>query len=239
MYEAHEQLEDTHWWFEGRRRVIARVLESQLVPRVGRTILDVGCGTGGMFPLLSRFGQVEGTEYSADARERASRRFPHVRVTPCSLPADLPQGQWHLVTAFDVIEHIDEPVAALSHLRDRLVPGGQLVLTVPAIQALWSRHDDINHHRRRYERGLLEEQLRRAGFDVTFVSYFNSLLLPAVAGVRALKKLARLEDDGSDLKPLPPLLNGALTRLFSLEASALPRLTFPIGVSLIAVAGRT
>lgn len=240
LYEAHDRLEDTHWWFEGRRQVIARVLEKRLHVKEGRRILDVGCGTGGMFPLLARFGEVEGAEYSPDARERAARRFPGVKVSPCVLPADLPQGQWDLLTAFDVLEHVDEPVGALFAMRERLAPSGQVVVTVPALQALWSRHDELNHHKRRYTRGQLEEQLRGAGLTVRYASYFNTLLFPAVAGVRALHKLApgRFSDEGSDLAEVPAPLNLALTALFTLESRVLPRLSLPVGVSLIAVADR-
>jgi 2-polyprenyl-3-methyl-5-hydroxy-6-metoxy-1,4-benzoquinol methylase len=238
LYEAYEQLEDTHWWFKGRRRIIERVLDRALRPQVGRRILDVGCATGGMFPLLSRFGQVEGAEYSADARERVHRRFPHVRVEPCALPQELPAGSWHLITAFDVIEHLDDPVAALAAMRERLEPEGQLVVTVPALPSLWSRHDELNHHRRRYTKPDFTAHLELAGLTVTFCSYFNSLLLPAVAGLRALQRLApaRFADEGSDLTPVPWPLNDALTALFSLEALALPTLRLPLGVSLLAVA---
>lgn len=242
LYEAHERLEDTHWWFEGRRRLITRVMEAHLRPREGRRVLDVGCGTGGMFPLLQRFGTVEGAENSADARERATRRFPQTKVWPCALPAELPQGTWDLVTAFDVIEHVDDDLGSLVTMRERLAPDGQLVVTVPAFQFLWSRHDDANQHKRRYTQHLLEGQLARAGFHVQFSSYFNSLLFPAVAGVRAAQRLfTRLDrgDQQSDLEQVNPVINAVLTRLFSVESSVVPTRPLPFGVSLIAVAQRT
>jgi trans-aconitate methyltransferase len=240
MYEAHEKLEDRHWWFEGRRRVIGRVLATQLLPCAARRILDVGCGTGGMFPLLARFGAVQGAESSADARARAQRRFPLVPVSPCELPATLPQGRWDLITAFDVIEHVEEAVQSLQCLRARLAPGGQLVVTVPAFQFLWSHHDEVNQHKRRYTRRSLETQLEAAGFAVTFASYFNSLLFPAVAGVRVLQRLlpsrAAGHEDPGDLTPTFAPLNFALTALFGAEARLLPGLRLPAGVSLVAVA---
>jgi trans-aconitate methyltransferase len=240
MYEAHEQLEDRHWWFEGRRRVIGKVLSTQLRPCPARRILDVGCGTGGMFPLLSRFGEVQGAESSADARARAQRRFPGVRVSACELPSALPEGQWDLVTAFDVIEHVDEAVQSLRTMRSRLQPDGQLVVTVPAFELLWSHHDEVNQHKRRYTRRVLEGQLAEAGFAVTFASYFNSLLFPAVAGVRVLQRLlparAVEADAQGDLTPTFGPLNFALTALFGAEAKLLPRLRLPAGVSLVAVA---
>ena len=237
LLEAHDRLEATHWWFEGRRRVIAAVLRRWLAPVPSRTVLDVGCGTGGMFPLLQRFGRVEGAEVSAEARARASAKFPGVRVSPCALPGLLPPGPFDVVTAFDVVEHVAEAVESLEAMRARLRPGGQLVLTVPAFQFLWSRHDELNHHQRRYTRGLLRAQLTAAGLDLQYASYFNTVLFPAVAAVRAVHRLfPALEGEASDLAPAPPPLNWMLTRLFGAEARLVGRVPVPYGVSLIAVA---
>lgn len=241
LYDAHDKLEDRHWWFEGRRRVIREVMRRHLLPRARRTILDVGCGTGGMFPLLMEFGEVDGAEFSDDARTRAARKFPQRRIEPCALPEQLPEGQWDVVTAFDVIEHLDEPVRSLETMRSRLPFDGQVVVTVPAFQFLWSQHDVANQHRRRYGRLELVSHLSSAGFKVTFVSYFNTLLFPAVAGARLLERLlpSRFGKDTDDLGETREPINGLLTRLFGSERLAVGRTSLPFGVSLIAVAQRT
>jgi SAM-dependent methyltransferase len=239
LYEAHDRLEDRHWWFEGRRRVIREVLQRHLLPRARRTLLDVRCGTGGMFPLLSEFGDVDGAEASPDALERARRKFPLRRIEPCALPDTLPAGTWDVVTAFDVIEHLDEPIAALRAMRARLPWDGQVVVTVPAFQFLWSHHDEANQHRRRYSRLQLVSELSSAGLKVTFVSYFNTLLFPAVAGVRLLERLlsARAPKAGqTDLEETREPVNRLLTTLFGAERFAVGRAQLPFGVSLIAVA---
>lgn len=242
FYDAHDRLEDRHWWFEGRRRVIREVLRRHLLPRAKRRVLDVGCGTGGMFPLLMEFGAVDGAEFSADARARAQRKFPGRRVEACALPAQLPEGTWDVVTAFDVIEHLDEPVASLQAMASRLPFDGQVVVTVPAFQFLWSHHDEANHHRRRYGRLELVTHLAEAGLKVTFASYFNTLLFPAVAGARLLERVLparpRREGAEADLAPTPEPLNGLLTTLFGGERFAVGRASLPFGVSLIAVAQR-
>ena len=247
-FEKHEQLEAAHWWFEGRRRCIAGVLDAHLRPHPARRILDVGCGTGGMFPLLQRYGSVSGAEYSGDARARAARRFPSVSVSPCNLPREVPEGSFNLVTAFDVVEHLDEPIAALRTLRSRLAPGGQLVVTVPAFQALWSQHDVSLHHRRRYSRALLSRHLQCAGFRLTYDSFFNTTLFPIVAVTRVAQRLlqqlrvGRANGHGAaparetDLEAVTPVVNKALTTLFGAEAKALSSGRLPFGVSLIAVA---
>src|SRR5215216_4132554 len=119
---AHE--EDHHWWFEGRRRIVRDLLHTHLRPRDGRRILDVGCGTGGMFPMLSEFGHTEGADGSPDAISYASKRFPAFKIHAVSLPAELPADGWDVISAFDVIEHLDDPVACLSTMRDHLAPDG-------------------------------------------------------------------------------------------------------------------
>lgn len=240
LYDAHDRLEDRHWWFEGRRRVIREVMQRHLLPRPSRRILDVGCGTGGMFPLLTEFGAVDGAEGSPDARARAQRKFPDRRIEACWLPTELPQGTWDVVTAFDVIEHLDQPVESLQAMVSRLPWDGQVVITVPAFQFLWSRHDELNHHKRRYGRLQLVSQLSSAGLKVTFASYFNTLLFPAVAGARLLERVAPSLFGGqkADLEPTAEPVNGLLTRLFGSERLAVGRTSLPFGVSLIAVAQR-
>ncbi|MBE2252302.1 MAG: class I SAM-dependent methyltransferase [Myxococcus sp.] len=239
-FEKHERLEESHWWFEGRRRCIAAVLQAHLRPRADCRILDVGCGTGGMFPLLQRFGTVSGAEFSAEARERARRRFPHVPVVPCDLPHDVPAERYDVITAFDVIEHLDQPVEALRTLANLLRDGGQLVVTVPAFQFLWSAHDVSLHHKRRYSRSALRQHLAEADLKTTYDSFFNTSLFPVVAGARLFERLApkSRDADNSNLKAAPGLVNFALTQLFGAEQHLLARGRLPVGVSLIAVAER-
>jgi trans-aconitate methyltransferase len=239
LYDAHDKLEDRHWWFEGRRRVIREVLQRHLLPRAHRRLLDVGCGTGGMFPMLAEFGEVDGAESSPDALERARRKFPLRRIESCDLPRSLPEGQWDVVTAFDVIEHLDAPIESLRLMRSRLPFDGQIVVTVPAFQFLWSHHDEVNHHRMRYSRMDLVSQLSTAGLRVTFVSYYNTLLFPAVAGARLMERLmpSRFASKAnSDLEETPGPINRVLTSVFGSERLAVGRAQLPFGVSLIAVA---
>ena len=242
MYGAHEALEQKHWWFNGRRKIVARIFETQVPTSSSTRILDVGCGTGGMFPLLQEFGHVEGAEFSADARARAKRRFPHLAIHECVLPNELPEGQWDVVTAFDVIEHVDDAVSSLVSMRQRLKPGGTILVTVPAFEILWGRHDDLNHHKRRYTKSQLMQQLIAAGLATRFVSYFNTFLFPAAAAVRLLqrglvsKAMGASEGETGDLHEVWAPANRALVELFRLEANILTRWQFPFGLSLIAAA---
>ncbi|MFO0598510.1 MAG: class I SAM-dependent methyltransferase [Myxococcaceae bacterium] len=240
LHDAHDRLEEDHWWFEGRRRVVRQVLRDQLLPRASRRILDLGCGAGSMFKLLGEFGTVDGAESSPDALARARAKFPQLRVEPCNLPDELPSGTWDVITAFDVIEHLDHPIEALRALRSHLTWDGQVVITVPAFQFLWSHHDDANQHRRRYSRIELVSHLSSAGFKVTWASYFNTALFPAVAAARLLERFrpGHAESASGDLQPTAEPLNSVLKFVFASERLALHRTQLPFGVSLVAVAQR-
>ena len=240
-FEKHDVHEATHWWFEGRRRVIRSVLKQHLLPRSGRRVLDVGCGTGGMFELLREFGSVEGVEMSGDARARAARKYPNETVHAGGLPDGLPPGQWDTITLFDVLEHVDQPVEAVRAIREHLVFDGQLIVTVPAFSFLWSQHDELNQHKRRYGRTELVSHLTSGGFRVTYVSYFNSLLFPAVASARLLERLMPHRfgaGTDSDLNDTKEPFNTVLKTVFGAEKWLLKASPLPIGVSLIAVAQR-
>jgi SAM-dependent methyltransferase len=242
LFEEMARTEDHHWWFRGRRGVIEAVLRRHLPPAPHRRILDVGCGTGGNLPLLQRFGQVEGLEGSAEALALCRRRLgPDFPLHQGHLPEGLPPGPFDVVTAFDVLEHIPDAVGALRGVRSALAPGGLLVLTVPAFGFLWSEHDEVHHHQRRYTVDLLTGQLLAAGLRPRWSSYFNSLLFPPIAAVRLLQRLVpgtRKNELRSDVEVTRSsgLANRVLETIFSSERHVVPRLSLPFGVSLMAVA---
>lgn len=240
LYREMAQLEDSHWWFQARRRVIQAVLERHL-PLKPLRILDVGCGTGGMLRMLSSFGTVEGLDASSEALAFCRTRVGsdivlHQGQLPEGLPAAPP---FDVITAFDVIEHLEHPVEALQALRGALSAEGVLVCSVPAFPFLWSAHDVSHHHHRRYTRLVLQQQLKAAGFGSVWSSYFNTVLFGPIAAARLFQRLRNKGHEGaqsSDLHPVAPGLNHLLKRLFSLERLVVPRLALPLGTSLLAVA---
>lgn len=241
LYDAHAQLDDEHWWFVGRRAVVREALQRHLRPVLGtRRILDAGCGTGGNLSMLREFGEVTGLELEQKAVEAArARAGGSARVLQGGIPEGLPPGEtFDVITLFDVLEHLDDPIGAVSALRERLTPDGQLVITVPAYQFLWSKHDDLNHHRRRYDLAELDRHLRGGGMRITFHSYFNSVLFAPIAAVRLLRKLVPGSESDSDYGNTGGVANWALTRLFSAERHIASRVPVPFGVSLLAVASR-
>lgn len=238
LYDEFAAVESEHWWFQGRRAIVNDVLERWLLPAASpRRILDIGCGTGEMLEMLTRFGDVVALDASEAAVTYCRGRFGDtVKVTRGLVPDDLPvDEQFDLVSAFDVIEHIDDDVGALKALRDITAPAGTIIVTVPAFPSLWSVHDERNQHRRRYRAPVLTERMTDAGYAVQFVSYFNSLMFPAVASVRLIQRFQRREKAASNMALPPPKINAGLRRAFASERAVLRRGRLPFGTSIVAV----
>ena len=240
VYEEHALLEREHWWFAGRRSIVERVLDDHLPPLTQRRILDVGCGTGGMLPTLARFGHVEGLEPDGFAVDHCRAAFGGYAVRAGAVPDDVPaDGSFDVVTAFDVIEHIDDDRGAVQSLRAATRPGGVVVITVPALRQLWSEHDVVNGHKRRYDRSSMAVVVEAAGLELRHLSYFNSALLPVVAMTRLAQRVRGPRDvPRSDFTMPPPAVNRALTRILAAERALVARRGLPIGVSLVAVGRR-
>lgn len=192
-----------------------------------------------MLALLSEFGQVEGLEHSPEAVARAAKRAAGAAIHRGGLPGGLPPGRtWDLITAFDVLEHLAEPVTALEAVRGALRKDGRFLCTVPAYAFLWSRHDEANLHVRRYTRPRLAGELEAAGFRVTWSTYFNTLLFPAVALTRIAGRFLPGREVKSDFKAGWRPLNRLLESVMSAERHLAPRVRLPFGVSILALARR-
>lgn len=228
--------EDRHWWYRGRRRVLHRLLAGLDLPQ-DASILDGGCGSGRNLIELARYGEVSGVEISEASAEVARGREVG-EVHTCSL-VDLPfaEDSFDLVTCLDVIEHLDDDVAALTELRRVVKPGGRLVVMVPAYNWLWSRHDSLNHHRRRYSAKTLRRAARAAGWRDRQLSHMNSLLLPVAIMLRAAERVTRRATESSlDLWIPPQPLNWLLQQPMNAEATLIAhRVSVPVGLSLVGV----
>ena len=239
FYPAYYELEGRHWWFVGRRRIFLRLLEREFPPAARPIeLLDFGCGTGAFLEHLERFGAVSAVDSDASAVAFCHQRGrDEVALVPPGAPLPFADDAFDLVTTLDVIEHIDDDVAALRELRRVLRPGGRLLVAVPAFMFLWGKQDEVSHHRRRYTAATLGAALAGAGFAVDRTSYFNTLLFPPVAAVRLGRRLLRRPGDAqSDFELGPDALNRALGAVFGAEAELVARRDLPFGVSLLALA---
>jgi SAM-dependent methyltransferase len=233
-------VDEQHWWARGRRQIIRAELDQLALPSDAR-ILDAGCGSGRTLEELVDYGTVAGLELNPDAAEVArGRGCGEVHVGSLEeLP--LPSDNFDLITCLDVIEHVPDDGAALRELRRVSKPGGWLLTTVPAYQALWSYHDVANHHYRRYERTTLHAAATDAGWRLERMTSFNTLLFGPAAVVRLAKRRfgrngAGDEEGRFDLHLGPAWLNSMLERPLRAEANWLRRgHTLPVGLSLLAV----
>jgi SAM-dependent methyltransferase len=236
LYEQHFRLEDRHWWFLGRRQLVLQEL-TRFAGKDPGPILDLGCGTGGMLAQFQGIGDSIGLDSATEAEASCRKRgLPFVLGWGPSLP--FREGSFGTVTLLDVIEHIPDERGVLAEALRVLRPGGLLVVTVPAYQFLWSKHDDLNHHQRRYRRSGLRTVLRRAGFEIAKLSYYNTLLFPAAVARKALMGFSSAEGPASHLDEVPDRLNTILRQVLLCEQPLLRRWDLPFGASLICVARR-
>lgn len=241
-YAIMREVEDKHWWYVGRRRIIADFVrriceqlraEGNSEPR----ILDIGCGTGGNLETLSGFGRAEGVDISSEALDFCrARGLNNVRQGAAET---LPYGSesFDLVTGLDVVEHLDDDVSGLREMRRVLRPGGRMLLFVPAFMFLWGVQDDVSHHRRRYTLSELKQKLQQAGMNVERASYANiSFFGPILLG-RLFMRVSGLRP-ASENNINIGTLNGLFGKILGAESWWLNRLSFPFGVSIICVARR-
>jgi SAM-dependent methyltransferase len=236
---------DDHWWFAGRTRAIESLLGQSLPRTEGLEILDVGCGAGNMIHHLSRYGRVRGLEVDPRPVREARLRGYHVELQDATQPYPFDEATFDLVTAFDVIEHVDDDRAILQEACRALKPGGHIAITVPALMWLWSHNDDINAHKRRYRAGDLKSKLAEAGFAVDRVTYNNFFIFPLAAALIKFRRgnepeLAshHLQEEAYEveMEPASPPVNAILTQAGKLEAAFMRWGSFPIGTGLVAVA---
>jgi SAM-dependent methyltransferase len=237
VFQRMAELDSSHWWFLARRAILEQVIRRIVRPPSGAHILEIGCGTGHNLAMLSKFGTVQATELDPAARALASERLGRA-VEPAALPdlSMFPQGHFDLVALLDVLEHVEDDRSALETIRQRLKPGGKLLVAVPANPWMWSAHDVAHHHHRRYRKAELGEAARQAGYSVDLLSPFNTILFPLIAAARIAGKVSGRES-ADDSMPSAPV-NGLLRSLFGLESRLIGRLPLPFGVSLVAVLRR-
>ncbi len=235
LYDLFYALEDTHWWFQGRKAIVLDLLRRHSsVPQP--RILDVGCGTGGMSAAYAVAGPTIGVDTAPEAADFCTRRGLAVLLAS---GGELPirDCSFDVVSALDVIEHIDDEEAVLREMYRVCRPGGLLLVTVPAFRFLWSKHDDLNHHKRRYVRPRLAACVEQAGFEPLVLSYYNALLLPAAV---LRKFVLRFDSNGAacHLERVPAPVNALFRRILSMERPLLAHAELPVGASLICVARR-
>lgn len=246
QFALHAKIEDTQWWFAGRRAIITSVVREITSGTTKATIVDVGCGTGGNLSDLADDHNCVGIDSSGEAIEFAKKRLPDVRFICGDFPDDLDaiKDDADVFMLLDVLEHIERDRESFHNLFGVVRDGGHVVLTVPALMSLWSPHDENYGHFRRYEPEQLKTLWEGLPVTVRLFSFFNAYLYPVVNAVRAFNRWRGHEwgEAGTDLSIPPWPVNGLLTSFFAREARVLVDVLsgrrkkgFARGVSLMAV----
>lgn len=226
-------LDRTHWWFLGRRYLLRSLLP--ILGKPGALILDAGCGTGLATSELRSLGKVVALDVCDDVFKLGEWEALGVPCLGSVLAIPFQDCSFDLVVALDVLEHISNDVLALQEIYRVCKPGGTVLLTVPAYQWLWSSHDEVLNHKRRYTASLLANHIRAAGFEIRKLSYAVSGVFALAAVLRLAGRLIGRKSEESDLAPMPRFINRTLAVLMRAEAFILRYFSLPFGLSVLAI----
>lgn len=243
-YKEYYELERNHWWFVAREEILSNYIEQLIkqekLPSADLKILNVGCGPGRSSEYLSKFGKVTSIEYDKFCCEFASEKTGLEIINGSITELPFSDNSFDLVCAFDVIEHVEADQLAVNELKRVTKNESLILITVPAFMSLWSHHDVINHHFKRYKIKEVNQL-----FDSTnngnkvFDTYFNSFLFLPIYFFRKVSNLLKLgqkrKGSGSDFEAFKPgILNTILYKVMSFESRFINRKKkFPFGVSIL------
>lgn len=237
LYGTLNEAERYHWWMVARREILMRFLSRRLP--AGATLIEIGCGTGYLLDRARDRYRVTGLDSSPEAVEICrAKGLADVHAGAIPDPPPGPPRRFDAVLLLDVIEHLDDDRAALDFAAGLLAPGGLLVVTVPAFMFLWSEHDELAHHKRRYTAGRLRAALEGAGWRIERLTYFNSLLFPVAVLAHAWHRLRGGARRAHHYEFRPGPVNSALRAVFAAEGPLLDAVSFPVGVSVLCAARR-
>jgi SAM-dependent methyltransferase len=236
--DEYPQLEKNHWWFRARRQILREQIQALSLP-LHASILEVGVGPGeNLYSIYPPDAETVGIEpdpkLAALARARGPR--PIHETTIEEFPSSVATARFDAVTMFDLLEHTRDDALVLRKANELLAPQGYLVVSVPAFMFLWSQHDVVNAHYRRYTRRELVSKVEQAGLSVTRATYFSTLLFPPVAVLRILRRTTSEEDAATDLKYSLGPADRMLYHIFLAERRLLRHVNLPFGTSVLVVA---
>lgn len=239
-YSTMFELENDYWWFVARRRLVQEIVKKEAAQFDDPKIFDVGCGTGANLAAFSEYGKSFGIDMATSAIKFCrSRGLTNLVISKVESLAYLSES-FSIITALDVLEHIDDDIAAMKELYRVCKVGGTLLVTVPAYGFLWSEHDEALHHRRRYAAYELRNKLSLAGFNVERCTYFITFFFFPILIIRILQSIFKnsTHPKTSHIQ-LPKLINQLLIAVLAFEQWLLHFINLPFGVSIVCIARKT
>ena len=239
-YANLDRVEQSHWYYAGKRELVRRWIQRIRPPQPDDTLLDCGAGTGRFGLEMAPLCRVLVLDDHEESLRLLRQRFPADRVLSLGSGGSVPLADASIdyLTALDVLEHTPDDTAVVAGFYRLLRPGGVAVITVPASMALWSDWDVGLHHYRRYSRGQLRALFPDAEWETVYINYTNVPAFPVVWLLRRWRRWfpARADAARAEDRQPSPGMNRLLHRLF--VGLAFCRMPFPFGVSLLLVARR-
>ncbi len=241
VYHTNYQNEDTYWWFTARNIIISKIIK-KIIPSLSEQsrILDIGCGTGGFASYISKDYNISCLDTSETALDYCRKRGLSnlYNSTIDSLPPEV--EKFDAAIMLDVLEHIEDDRTALNDVHSILKEGAYYVMTVPAYSWMWSKHDEIHMHYRRYTKAEVLNRIENSGFKVKYSSYFNSFLFLPAFLKRKIDKITGKEEKHKDpVDKVSPGMNKLFHKIFALESKLLPSISLPFGLSIIVIAQKS
>jgi len=237
LYETYQKIEEDHWWFVARRKLIYQLISEFNKKKEDLKILDIGCNSGF---LVNKLQEKNYEAYGCDTDEMAvgygkGRGIKNLKVS--SFPAlDYPDNSFDVITCLDVLEHVEDDNQALKEINRIIKKDSVIIMTVPAFQFLWGLQDEASHHFRRYSKKELTNKIKNnTDWQVIKKSYFNFLLFFPILFIRKISNILKLKRS-SDFDINNNFINKILLIIFSIEIWLLKIISYPFGVSLLVVA---
>lgn len=237
IYHTNFKLEDQYWWFVARNQIIKKAILDFIKLNKNNNLLDVGCGTGAFAAEMNQKTNVIALDTSPIALEYCSQRGIEQRFN-CLLN-DFPKDKFRIdaITFLDVIEHIQDDYQIVKDAYNIIENNGYVIASVPAYQWLWSHHDELHMHYRRYTKSQIEKVFKSANFQIIYSSYFNTLLFPIAVLKRFVDKITGADKKNtSPIEEVSPTINKLFKSIFMYEKNFIPKLKLPFGLSILIVA---
>ena len=234
--EKYLNYENNHWWFQGRRDMITKILQGYSRKSA---ILEIGCSGGPLLEKLKKMGfnNIVGIDINEESIKQCKKKgLKNVHIMN-GIKTSFENEQFDIIIASDVLEHIKQEEKALKEWKRILMKNGKLLVFVPAFNSLWSDHDNVSRHYRRYTKKSLKNCLIKASFKLEKISYWNFISFFPASLVRFLQRYSTKKNK-DQLYNINPFFNDTIITILRLENYLLTKGNFPIGLSVFAIVNK-